>query len=131
MRVMTHPPIPPHLPSISPCWFINPPQDQGTPLPLMLDKTILCYICTWNHDSLHVYSLVGGLAPGGVLSKSGWLILFFLLWGSFSPSLSSSLGSLWSVQSLAACTHICIGQVLAETLMGQLYKGSASKLFLA
>ena len=30
----------------------------------MSDKAILCYICSWSHGSLHVYSLVGGLVSG-------------------------------------------------------------------
>ena len=54
----THPP-PPHCSSISLHWAIEPPHNQGPHLPLMPDKTILCYICTWSHWSLHVYSLVG------------------------------------------------------------------------
>jgi hypothetical protein len=28
----------------------------------MTDKVSLCYICSWSHESLHGYSLVGGLA---------------------------------------------------------------------
>jgi hypothetical protein len=27
-------------------------------------KAIFCYICSWSHGFLHVYSLVGGLVPG-------------------------------------------------------------------
>ena len=34
------------------------------PLALMPDKAILCYICGWNHGSLHSFSLVGGLVSG-------------------------------------------------------------------
>jgi hypothetical protein len=34
-----------HQPIISLHWGIEPPQDQGCPLPLMPDKAILCYIC--------------------------------------------------------------------------------------
>jgi len=41
----------------------------------MPNKAILCYICSWSHGSVHVYSLGGGLVPG----SSGWLVLF--LWG--------------------------------------------------
>jgi len=29
----------------------------------MSDKVILCYICSWSHGSLHVYSLLGSLVP--------------------------------------------------------------------
>jgi hypothetical protein len=31
---------------------------------LMTLKAILCYIYSWSHESLHVYSLVGGLVLG-------------------------------------------------------------------
>jgi hypothetical protein len=60
----THPPtLLFYLPSIPLCWGIKPSQDQGPPLPLMPDKAILFYICSWSHKSLHVYSLVGDLVP--------------------------------------------------------------------
>jgi hypothetical protein len=52
MRVLhltTHPLLT-HCPSIALCWIIEPPQDQR-PLPLMPDKAILCYICSWSHGS--------------------------------------------------------------------------------
>jgi hypothetical protein len=45
-------------------WGIHPSEDQGPLLSLMSHKAILCYICSWSHESLHVYSLVGGLIPG-------------------------------------------------------------------
>ena len=64
----TYPPLPPH-PGIPLPLGIEPSRDQG----LMPDKAILCYICCWNHGSLHVYSLVSGL----VLGSSGgavWLV---------------------------------------------------------
>jgi hypothetical protein len=60
----------PTHPLLSPCpgiplyWGIEPSQDQGPLLPLMLDKATLCYICVWSHGSFYVYSLVGGLVPG-------------------------------------------------------------------
>ena len=44
--------------SIPLCWGIEPSQNQRSPLPLMPDKAILCYICSWSPGSLHVYSLV-------------------------------------------------------------------------
>ena len=40
-------------------WGMEPSQDQGPFLPVMSNKAILCYICSWSHGSLHVYSLVG------------------------------------------------------------------------
>ena len=58
-------------------WGIQPPQDQGPLLPLMPDKAILCYICSWSHWPLLVSSLVDVLVPGS-FRGSGWLILFFL-----------------------------------------------------
>ena len=36
--------LPPHCPSIPLHWGTNPSYVQGAPLPLMLDKAILCYI---------------------------------------------------------------------------------------
>ena len=82
-------PLLPHLSSIPLYWSIKPPQNQGPSLPLMSDKTILCYMCMWRYGFLHVYSLVGGL----VLGSSAWysLFIFFFLWGcipfsSLSPS---------------------------------------------
>jgi hypothetical protein len=50
------------------------------PYPLMPDKAIVCYISSWSHESLHVYSLLGGLVPESS-GESGWLIMFFFLWG--------------------------------------------------
>ena len=50
--------------SIPLCWGIKTPQEPGPPLPLMPDKAVLCYICSWSYGSIHEYSLVGGLVPG-------------------------------------------------------------------
>jgi len=50
-------------------------QDQGLLFPLVPNKIILCYICSWSHGSLHE-SLGSGLVPGSF----GWLVLLFL-WG--------------------------------------------------
>jgi hypothetical protein len=47
-------------------------QDQGPLLPLMEDKAILWYKCSWSH----VYSLVGGLVPG-TPGGSLWLLFLF------------------------------------------------------
>ena len=77
MRVL---PYLPHLHSIPLRWSIEPPQDQGPPLPLMPDKEILFYICSWSHRSLNVHSLVGGLVLGSS-GTSDWLILLFFLLG--------------------------------------------------
>jgi hypothetical protein len=52
---------------------------------------------------------------------------------SSAPSvlLTPLLGSLCSVQWLAASLHICIGQDLAQPIRRQLYQASVSKYFLA
>jgi len=83
-------------PSISPCFYegalplltsTSPPWQSPTlghrtligprsSPPLMPNKAILCYICSWSHGSVYVYSWEGGLVPG----SSGWLVLLFL-WG--------------------------------------------------
>jgi hypothetical protein len=99
---------------------------------LMPDKVIFCYICSWSYGSLHVYSLVGGLEPGG----SDWLIPFSSYrianpFSSFSPPLTPPLGSQCSVQWLTVSIRTGIGQDLAKPLMGQLYKAPVSNHFLA
>ena len=70
-------------------------QDQGHPLPLISDKSMLCYICIWSHGSLHVYSLVGGLVS--VSSGRSNYLQFFFQWCCnpfcfFSPFPSTSIG---------------------------------------
>jgi hypothetical protein len=55
-------------------WGIETSQGQGPVLPLMSDKAILCYICS-RHESLQVYSLVGGLVPGRSRDGYGWLTI--------------------------------------------------------
>jgi hypothetical protein len=85
------------------------PQNQGSLLPLLPDKAILCYICGWSHGSLHVYSLVGGLVTGS--SGGVWLVSIVVLpMGWRSPSAPSAL-SLTSplgphAQSNACCEHL-------------------------
>jgi hypothetical protein len=74
---------PSSLPEHSPTLGIKSSQDQGPFLPLRPYKAILCYICGWSYESLHVYSLVGGLVPrsSGGRGRAGWLLLLFFLWG--------------------------------------------------
>jgi hypothetical protein len=79
-------------------WGIKPSQDQGPLLPLLSNKAILCYICSWSHEFLHLYSLVGGLVLGSSES-TGCFILFFSYraassFSFFSPFSSSSIGDL-------------------------------------
>ena len=75
----THPLLLPG-PGIPLHWGLEPSQDQGPLLPLMTDRVILCYICSWSHEFLHMYSLVVGLVPGSS-GDTGWFILLILLWG--------------------------------------------------
>jgi hypothetical protein len=93
-NLLSHPPFPcsyegitlvthPFLPSCLQFPYtgssMEPSWNQGPLLPLMPDKNILCYICSWSYRSLHMYSLVSGLVP--VSSEwTGWLILLFALW---------------------------------------------------
>ena len=72
-------PTPTSQPGIPLHWGIKSSQYQGHLLPLMSDNAILCYICSRSHESLHVYSLVGGLVLG-ISGNSGWLTFMFL-WG--------------------------------------------------
>jgi len=83
---LTHP-----LPSPRPCiplhWGIEPSQDQGPFLSLMLSKVI----CSQSHGYLHLYSLVAGLVPGSSARLgwgSGWLVLVFFLWDYIIRTLS-------------------------------------------
>ena len=46
-------------------------------------------------------------------------------------ALTPPLVSLYLVQCLAGCIHICIGQILAKPLREQLFQTPVSKLFLA
>jgi hypothetical protein len=69
--------LPPPQPHTSLHWGIETSLEQGAHLPLMPDKSILCYVYDWCHWYLQVYSLVVGLDTW----SSGWLILLFVQWG--------------------------------------------------
>ena len=69
-------PLPLPGPGIPLCWGIEPSQEQRHLLPLMTNQVILCYICSYSHESHDVFSLVGGLVP----KSSGQFILLFFLW---------------------------------------------------
>jgi hypothetical protein len=145
---LVSPPTPPPFPLPSPClpthplllpgsgiplhWGIDPSQDQEPLFSLMTDKAFLCCIYSWSHGSLHVYSLVGGLVPG----CSGGYWLFHIVVTPMGLQISSApwvlslvppLGTLCSVQWLAESTHLCICQVLAESLRRQLYQAPINK----
>jgi hypothetical protein len=99
----------------------------------MPDKSCLCYICSWSHRSLHVYSVVGGLVPGSFRGEVFDIVLPMGLQTSSAPSalpLTSPLESLCSVRWLVASILICSGQALAKLFMGKLYQTPASKCFL-
>ena len=103
----THP-LPLPCPDIPLQWGMEPSQDQGPLLPLMTDKAILCYICSWNHGSVHVYSLVGGIVPGSsgdtvgsyCCSSYGAATPF----SSFGTLSSSSIGEP-TLSSMFGCEH--------------------------
>ena len=48
-------PLLPHHLSIPLHKGIKSPQGQGPPPPLMTDKAILCYICSWIHEFIYVF----------------------------------------------------------------------------
>ena len=130
MRMLPHPPTHPllHCPSILLRWGIKPPQDQGPLLPLMLNKAIFCYICSWSNEYLHEYTLISGLVPGSFGGLVGWYCCSFYgvttHFRSFSPSPISSIRA-------ALAESIYIGQAVAEFLKGQIYHALVSKHFLA
>ena len=94
---LTHPLSPPHHPGILLLWGIEPLQEEGPPIPLIPDKAALCYVCSWSHGTLHVYSLVGGLISGsfGGGCLVGWYCCSSYTvadpFSSFSPSPNSSI----------------------------------------
>ena len=107
MRVRLHPPIP------LPCG-LELPQDQGSTLPLMAGKAILCYICSWSYGSLYVYYLVGSLVPWAL--ERGMVSWYFCssygvgnLFSSFSLCPNSSIEVSMFSQWLDSSFHICIG----------------------
>lgn len=89
-------PIPSTHTLLTPCRDIPLHWDQGPPLPLIPDKTIVCYIYSWSHGSLHVFSLDGGLFPG----SSGGLKV-----SSFSPFPNSSFG-VPMLSPIVCCEHL-------------------------
>jgi len=105
MRVFPHPsahPFPPPHPDISLHWGVEPWQDQELLLPLIPNKAILWYICSWSHGSVHVYSLDSGLVLGplvGWYCCSNGVANLFSSFSPFSPPLGSpaqSNGWLWA-----------------------------------
>ena len=96
-------------------WGIKHPQVQGPLFPLMSNKTILCQICRQCHESLHVYSLLGGPVLGAQGGLGYWhcysphrngdatplsSFRLFLTPPSGTPVLSQVVGWLWAVTSV-------------------------------
>ena len=133
---LSQPPSPVQCLGILLHWENVPSLDQSPLLPLMSDNAVLCYICNWSYESLHVCSLAGVLVPGS-FGGSDWLMMLFFPWGckSFqllqSFVLAPSIGSQCSVRWLAASILICISMALAEPLRRHPYQAPASKHFLA
>ena len=114
---------PPH-PGTCLHWGIKPSQDQEPLLPLMSDKVILCYICSWNH----------GLVLSPWVLWTVWLVhivvLPIRLQTPSAPSvlpLTAPLGTPWSVWLLAVSISLCSCQALAEPLRRQSYYAPISK----
>jgi hypothetical protein len=117
----------PPCPCIPLHWGIQPPQNQGFPLPMMPDKAILCYICSWSHGSLQVYSLVGSLVPGNS-GGSGWLILLLFLWGCKPIQLLQPLPELlhWDL-----CTQSDVWLHTSASVLVRIWQGlSGETIFL-
>jgi hypothetical protein len=84
-------------------WGIKPSQDQRSLLSLMTDKAILCYICSWSHESPPCIPFGWCFSPWELCSY--WLAHIVVLpMGLQAPSASSvlslapSLGMLCSVE---------------------------------
>ena len=87
LRVLTHP-LPPPYSGIPLHWGMEPSQEQGPLFPLMPNKAILCYIRSWSHGTLHVYSLIWWFSSCELCRV--WLVDIVVLPMSFSaPSLLS------------------------------------------
>ena len=98
------PPLPVHSSSIPPCWGIKLPQDQGPPLPLKSDKTLLCYIWIWNQDtSLYTPQIV--VLSLGVLGASARQHCSSYRVAITPCSSSLSASSFW-ISNLWATCHI-------------------------
>ena len=113
MKMLLIPPTHSHLTGLAfPLhWGIQPSSDQGLLLLLIPDNAILCYICSWTHGSLHVYSFVGGLVPessGGGGCLVGWYYCSFngvaKPFSSFNPFSNSSTGDP-VLSPMVGCKH--------------------------
>jgi hypothetical protein len=96
----------------------------------MIEKPILCYICSWSHGSLPVYFLVGGLVPS-ISEWSGYLALFFL-WGSipFSSFSHSSSIVVPGLSLMVGCEHPHLYLFSGRTSQGTTIPGSCHQALL-
>jgi len=101
-----HPSIHPFLPpwaDIPLHWGVRPWQEQGLLFPLVPNKAILSFICSWTHRSVHVYSLDGGLTLETLV---GIIVLMWLQtpFVSFNP-FSNSSNEDPVLSSIVGCKH--------------------------
>jgi hypothetical protein len=92
--LLTHP-FSPQWSSIPLHWLIKSTEDQVSPLPLIPDRVILCYISSWKPGYFHVYSVVGGLVLESFGGGVGWYCSFYGVanpFSSFSTCLNASIG---------------------------------------
>jgi hypothetical protein len=92
---------------------------------LISNKAIFCYICGWNHESLHVYSVVGGLDLGSLVALVRSYCCFSYgatnPFNSFGPFSSSSTGNP-VLSPMVGCEHPSLymsgsGRVSQETVI--------------
>jgi hypothetical protein len=87
MRVYPYPfihliwvhPFSPPFPCIALHWGIKPSLDQGTLLPLIHDKSILCYIYGWSHGPWELWLVAIFVFPMGLQTPSSPSLLSLLL----------------------------------------------------
>jgi hypothetical protein len=88
----------------------------------MSNRAMLCHICSRSHGSLHVYS---GLWSSPWDLQGIWSVdivapfMGLQATSTLVPSPTPPLGTLCSVQWLAASIHLCICQLLEEPLRRQ------------
>ena len=94
-----------YCPCISLYWGIKPPQDQASSFPLIPDKAVLCYICSWSCGSLCV--LFGGWFSPWELWEV-WLVdTIALPMGCETPSHSQSFSTIRvsMLSPMVGCKH--------------------------